>query len=225
MRVRPLSAILHPDFNEVVVHFTGRAHSSLDADRRLSQVVESGQIIASIPYGNDLGTACFTESTAAGVSWLVQQRHFAPYGIAFTKPFLFAHGGSPALAIRGDEWHHVRQLPPSLRARAIRLWPGAAAEEGETLPHHLQTRSEWLIEREWRLPADAGSATLSFGPEEIAFLVVPNPDWIRTKVRSHVKAGRRDVGHRFAGLRWISMSSTGEITATNGVRVSNGSPY
>ncbi len=220
MRVRPLSPLRHPDFNEVVVHLTGRTGGEADAERRLLRVISSGQVLATTPYGSDLGAACFTESTAQGVSWLIAQQHFAPFGIAFTKSFLFANGGAPAIVVRGDEWKHVRDLPPELRARAVRLWPGATAEPGEQLPPHLLTRSEWLIEREWRVPADAGSPALTFDTEDIAFLVVPDPDWIHGTVRSLTKAGHRATGTRLASVRWIAMSSYGEITANNGVRVS-----
>lgn len=219
MRVRPLNPIRHPDFNDVVVHFTGRSGSEDTAERRLLQVIDSGQITATIPYGSDLGAACFTESTAQGVGWLIAQQHFDRYGIAFTKSFLFAHGGAPALVIRGDEWQHVRHLPPALRARAVRLWPGASPEPGEVLPIHLRSRSEWLIEREWRVPGTAGLPAISFGPGDVAFLVVPDPDWIKSTVRTMVKTGKPEVGRRLAGSRWISFSADGRITDNNGVRV------
>jgi hypothetical protein len=221
MRVRALTPIRHPDFNEVVVHFTGRRCTSAVASQRLLQVVSAGKIMAAVPYGNDLGAACFTESTARGVSWLIAQQHFVPFGIAFTKTFLFAHGGAPAIVVRGDEWHHVRGLPSELRARAVRLWPGATAERGEWLASHLQTRSEWLGEREWRVPADADTAAVTFGTDDIAFLVVPDPDWVRSNVRALVRTGQRDAGRRLANVRWISISKQGEVTANNGVKVSS----
>lgn len=220
MRIRPLSTPKHPDFNEVVVHFTGRSDSRAMAEQRLLQVIGSGQIMASLPYGSDLGAACFTESTAVGVSWLIAQSHFAPFGVAFTKTFLFAKGGAPALVIRGDEWLHVRNLPPALRARAVRLWPGATEEPGEFLPSHLKSRSEWLIEREWRVPGETGQAAVSFTSDDVAFLVVPTPEWIRTTVRSLTKTGKRDLAQSFASMRWISMSMTGAVTGNNGVRLS-----
>ena len=222
MRIRSLSPIQHPDFNEVVVHFTGRNRSSEEASRRLLQVVASGQVIASIPFGNDLGVACFTESTARGVSWLIGQQHFVPYGIAFTKAFLFAHGGTPAIVVRGDEWKHVRNLPTELRARTIRLWPGATASPGESLPPHLQTRSEWLGEREWRVPAEAGQSAISFATDDIAFLVVPEAKWVRDNVRKFIKEGQKDSGKRLANVRWIAISEKGKVLANNGVKISQG---
>ena len=221
MRIRTLSPTNHPDFNEVVVHFTGRRCSGEEASRRLLQVVQAGAILATIPYGNDLGAACFTESTVRGVSWLIAQRHFVPYGIAFTKTFLFASGGAPAIVVRGDEWRHVRNLPPELRARAIRLWPGATAEPGEALPRHLQTRSEWLGEREWRVPADSGTPAIRFGTDDIAFLVVPDAGWIESNVRGLVKAAGKEAGRRLASVRWVALSPTGEVTANNGVKLSS----
>ena len=221
MRVQPFSPIGHPDFNEVVVHFTGRRSTSEEASRRLLQVVEGGAILATLPYGNDLGAACFTESTVRGVSWLIARKHFVPYGIAFTKAFLFNNGGAPAIVIRGDEWRHVRNLPPELRARTIRLWPGATADLGEVLPAHLETRSEWLGEREWRVPADTGTPAIRFGTDDIAFLVVPDAGWVESNVRNLVKSGGKEAGRRLASVRWIALSRTGEITANNGVKLSS----
>lgn len=220
VRIRPFSPIHHPDFNEVVVHFTGRRCTGEEASRRLLQVIEAGAIVATIPYGNDLGSACFTESTVRGVSWLISTNHFVPYGIAFTKSFVFAHGGAPAIVVRGDEWKHVRSLPPELRARTVRLWPGALPDLGESLPAHLHTRSEWLGEREWRVPADAGAAALTFETHDIAFLVVPDADWIKLHVRSLVKEGRKEAGRRLASIRWVAISPAGEVIANNGVRLS-----
>lgn len=220
MRIRPFSPIRHPDFNEVVVHFTGRRATGEDASRRLLQVVSDGAIVSSIPYGNDLGAACFTESTARGVSWLISMNHFAPFGIAFTKTFVFAHGGAPAIIVRGDEWKYVQALTPELRARTVRLWPGADPEPGESLPAHLQTRSEWLAEREWRVPAAAGTAAITFETDDIAFLVVPDADWIRSNVRSLTKTDGKEAGRRLASVRWVAISRSGQILQNNGVRIS-----
>ena len=219
MRIRTFKPTHHPDFNEVVIHFTGRRSTKEEASRRLVRILSAGVINASLPYGNDQGAACFTESTARGVSWLISQNHFVPYGVAFTKPFLFNTGGAPAIVIRGDEWKFVRALPPELRARTVRLWPGADPEPGESLPAHLQTRSEWLSEREWRVPAPAGTPAVTFSTDDIAFLVVPDADWVTSNVRSLVKTGGTEAGRRLASVRWIALSKTGEVTANNGVRI------
>lgn len=221
VRVRPFSLIGHPDFNEVVVHFTGRRCTDELASHRLLEVVDAGAILATIPYGNDLGAACFTESTVRGVRWLIGQKHFVPYGIAFTKAFLFENGGAPAIVVRGDEWRHVRNMPPELRARTIRLWPGATPDLGEVLPMHLHTRSEWLGEREWRVPADSGTPAIRFTTDDIAFLVVPDAEWVGANVRRLVKAGRKEAGRRLASVRWIALSAAGEVTANNGVKLSS----
>lgn len=220
VRIRPFSPIRHPDFNEVVVHFTGRRCTVEEASIRLLQVVSAGSILASVPYGNDLGAACFTESTARGVSWLISEQHFVPLGIAFTKTFLFAQGGAPAIVVRGDEWKFMSALPRELRARAIRLWPGAVAEPGESLPLHLQTRSEWLAEREWRIPADAGTPAITFETNDVAFLIVPDADWIKWAVRTLAKTGEREAARRLASVRWIALSPSGEVVANNGVKLS-----
>lgn len=54
----------------------------------------------------------------------------------------------------------------------MRFWPGADPEEGEQLPSHLSGPSEWLHEREWRVPGD-----LIFTWQDVRFLIVPQPNW------------------------------------------------
>ena len=103
----------------------------------------------------------------ARVSW------YEPCGVGFSKQFVFNNGGGPALYVRGDEWATATEtLPPPLRRRLVRFWPGAMPDGGEVLPAHLSGESEWLHEREWRVPGD-----LHFGWADVDFLIVPHPKW------------------------------------------------
>lgn len=181
MQVRPLSVLGHPDFSEYVVHFTERDGGSL-APFAVQQLPPSekfasiltGRIIQSFPvFGFSDPAVCLSECTARGVQHLIAGGRYGPFGVAFRKQFIFDVGGSPALYVRGDQWCAVRDWPIDLRAKAVRYWPGAV---GESLPRHLEARSEWLGEREWRVVPSTGA--LAFDYSDVAFVIVSAPDWL-----------------------------------------------
>ncbi|MGH8241685.1 MAG: hypothetical protein ACREXP_32335, partial [Steroidobacteraceae bacterium] len=98
-------------------------------------------------------------------------------GVAFSKDFIFREGGGPALYIRGDEWGAVGRLPAELRARSVRLWPGATSDGDAELPWYLARPSEWLHEREWRIVGTGSPAGLRFTWADVAFVIAPDPRW------------------------------------------------
>jgi hypothetical protein len=174
----------HADFTDKVIHFTGRtgrpndvvpvairAQSSLD---RLIAILQEREIRAFAPFGHYDASVCLTECSPAGASSLVYWGRYEPWGIGFAKQFVFAAGGGPALYIRGDEWPAVAALPPSLRARAQRFWPGATSTDGTVLPSYLRSQSMWAHEREWRVPKLEGAPGFTFEYSDIAFLLVGN---------------------------------------------------
>ena len=140
MNIRPLRTYSNPDLSDFVVHFTGRdgppsGHVPEDITNRepwdrLAQILMTYTVRAFPPYGSSEPAVCFTECTRAGIQALMTERRYAPCGLAFTKDTVFRSGGGPALYIRGDEWPEVDHLPPKLRARATRFWPGADEASG-----------------------------------------------------------------------------------------------
>lgn len=222
MIVNELEPIDHPDFNDVVIHFTGRqgpSRRSTDVDRmsdweRLQAIVSGTRVLGCEMPGVRASAVCFTEATSRGCAWLVNEGRYSSCGIAFTKRFLFSVGGGPVLQVRGDEWASVASWPDNLRARAVRLWPGATATRGEVLPWWLAGRSEWLYEREWRVPAPLGG--LDFLLDDVAFLVVPSVDHLRVWV-SDVAPDDVDLARRIASFRYVVLGPNG-IEVRNGVR-------
>lgn len=224
MRVHELGAVEHPDFNKVVIHFTGRrgveravpAVRDQDDVGRLRSIVEGRRLLGFDGPGTaGAPSVCLTEATADGCSWLLRTRRYTSCGIAFHKDYLFRLGGGPVLQVRGDEWEDVRRWPASLRARAVRLWPGAEPERGEQLPWWLAGRSEWTYEREWRVPTPDGS--LDFDLSRVAFLVIPSAGQLRAWVRD-VHARDRDLARWLAESRWVVLGPDGVVQA-NGVRL------
>lgn len=181
MQVRPLSVLAHPDFSDFLVHFTGRGGATraplriqrLSAGERLASILTERRVRAFKVFGFDDEAVCLSESTARGVQHLIKEGRYGPHGIVFEKQFVFDNHGSPALYVRGDEWASVAEWPVELRAKAVRYWPGAV---GESLPRHLEARSEWVGEREWRVVRPSGA--LRFTYEDVAFLIVPSSSWV-----------------------------------------------
>lgn len=187
MKLHPLRSHSHPDISDFVVHFTGRSgqHSYVPADilkmqpwERLTQIMISRTIRAFSPFGSSDPVVCFTECTQPGIRALMSAKRYEPCGIAFRKDTVFAAGGGPALYIRGDEWDEVDELPPNLRARATRFWPGAEADVGEEpLSWNLERPSEWTHEREWRVLASGNPPVFRFTWEDVAFVISPDERW------------------------------------------------
>jgi hypothetical protein len=186
MKTQPLQRYSLPDLGDQVIHFTGRTgprfSGQLGVDeaitgktdqQRLAEILAQGRIRAFETFGSDAPVVCLTESVRVAVLRLIAEGRYTPCGIGFDKDFVFAQGGGPAFYVRGDEWPAVVALPQSLRCRAVRFWPGSELEpgDGSFLPSHLG-RSEWLHEREWRVPRD-----LTFTWADVRFLIVPNESW------------------------------------------------
>jgi len=145
----------------------------LPARDRLLRILVDGVIRGFTTFGAGAPVVCLTESSKAAVLELLRERRYEPCGIGFAKQLVFDKNGGPALYVRGDEWEPATaSLPYPLRSRLVRFWPGADADPGELLPQHLRTTSEWLHEREWRVPLE-----LRFGWGDVKFLIVPHAGW------------------------------------------------
>jgi hypothetical protein len=143
----------------------------LPDQERLLRILVDGRIRGFATFGSSGPVVCFTESTKAAVTTLIREGRYAPCGIGFSKQFVFERGGGPALYVRGDEWLEAIGVPQPLRSRMVRFWPGEDLDPGELLPYN-RGPSEWLHEREWRVPTQ-----LNFDWADVEFLIVPHPRW------------------------------------------------
>ncbi|MCU1418340.1 MAG: traI protein helicase [Schumannella sp.] len=89
---------------------------------------------------------------------------------------------------------------------AVRFWPGAAADPGETLGDGLATPSEWVHEREWRVLGD-----FQFSWDEIAFLVVPHPGWQDFYASFVAGLGGAGYGAVFAAIPSVVLGADGTV--------------
>jgi hypothetical protein len=222
VRVHPLRTYNLPDIGDHLIHFTGRTGGrfgvpeeirNLDAPSRLAQILYQGRIRAVPTFGTGgRPIVAFTESSQASVLRLISEGRYTPWGIGFSKQSIFDRGGGPVLYVRGDEWDAATAaLPDPLRARIVRFWPGATWEGGDPLlfdaqqlPDTLANPSEWLHEREWRVPHDV---TFDWG--DVEFLIVPAADWAALQAHQYEVAYGEEYARHFAAIPVVAIDANG----------------
>jgi hypothetical protein len=224
-RVFPLRNYNLPDIGDHLIHFTGRTgrRYAVPADiqplsyaDRLAQILYQGTIRAIPTFGtNGRAVAAFTESSQPSVLQLISEGTYTPWGIGFSKQFIFDQGGGPVLYIRGDEWDATTAaLPDPARARAVRLWPGAGWEEGDPLmfdgaqqlPDAIANPSQWMHEREWRVPHD-----VNFNWGDVEFLIVPAVDWAALEAHQYGIAYGAEYEQHFAAIPIVAIDTGGTL--------------
>ena len=225
MRVFQLRRYDLPDVGDHLIHFTGRSGSSLslpdeigrlDPPGRLAQILHDGTVRAFPAFGTGRRPiVAFTESSEAAVLRLISDGRYRPFGVGFSKQFIFEQGGGPVLYVRGDEWSAAADaVPDPLRARLVRFWPGADWEPGDPLgvldmpqlPDHLRTESQWLHEREWRVPHN-----VTFAWADVKFLVVPTPVWAVERAEAYGEAYGEEYAEQFAAIPIVAIDTSGEL--------------
>jgi hypothetical protein len=225
MRVFQLRQYDLPDVGDHLIHFTGRSGGSLslpdeirklDPAARLAQILHDGTVRAFPAFGTGRRPiVAFTESSEAAVLRLISDGRYRPFGVGFSKQFVFEQGGGPVLYVRGDEWGAATDaLPDPLRARLVRFWPGAEWEPGDPLgvlemqqlPDHLRASSEWLHEREWRVPRD-----VAFTWADVKFLVVPTPVWAVERAEAYGEAYGEEYAEQSGAIPVVAIDPSGQL--------------
>ena len=144
-------------------------------------------LFGSPPYGDAAPAVSFTESRIPDLEYLFSQGLFDPWGVVVTRDDVFGNGGAPVWSVWTDV---IDTIPNDLRVWTARLEPG---------------QSEWLHEREWRIPANE----LRLGPPAVRAVIVGDPNWrpSRTAQDINPRTGRQayvdQVPTLSAGLtRW-----------------------
>lgn len=160
----------HPDFSDLLVHFTDRVngHSwlpnnvyQLSAEERLSSILQHRAIWSSQPFGTAAPVVCFSEATTQGLDHLIGAVAYRPWGIVFDRQLIYDARGGPVFHLRTEEWPQIADLPHRLRALFIRFEAGI---------------SEWLWEREWRVVCE-DEPEFAFDTEDVVALIVGRRGW------------------------------------------------
>jgi hypothetical protein len=153
-----------PDMSDFLIHFTSGATVE-DGFSRFCDIVAECRLTAGC--GMIRGTypcVCLSEAPLPLPNGLVNPSFYSryqPFGILFSKTWVFAQGGRPVIYQPDSEYD---LLPPKLRWRHVRYEPPSV---------------DFTWEREWRvhcseLPFDPGVATLVLPSEEYVDRMIAN---------------------------------------------------
>lgn len=150
-----------PDISDSVIHFT-KAATYEEALQALLTIVGEGRLAGGTGMiRGGYRCVCFTEAPLPAVaSGLVNTDSFSrysPFGLMFSKHWLYERGGRPVIYQSDAEFH---QMSEGSRWRHVRYEPSVVPP------------IDFTWEREWRIQCDE----LQFSPSQVA-LVVPNQEW------------------------------------------------
>ena len=148
-----------------LVHFTS-GDSLADAFDRFLTIVAECRLLGGCGMirGSHL-CVCLSEAPLPLPNGLVNPDYYSrysPFGLLFTKQWVFEQGGRPVIYQTGAEYD---LLPEGLRWLHVRYEPPVV---------------DFTWEREWRV----NCAELSFDPG-VAALVLPSRDWVDQLIEDH----------------------------------------
>lgn len=167
-----------PAQHELLIHFCGRANTAnttpsvppsirkLEPWQRLDRILWEGQIRGFAPFGSDRPMVCLSESPPEHLRWLLANHRWQPWGVFLRRQAVYDLGGGPAWYVRSKQ---LEALPTELRGWAVRF---------ETGPN----RSDWLHEREWRIPVPTDNPVLPLSPGSVSAILIADPQWQPTRL-------------------------------------------
>lgn len=166
-----------PDFSNYLAHFTAkRAPFSRSTDNptahvkgmqpydRIVSMLNGKKILASRLPWNNRNAICLTECPWS--SLLSHAKTYSPYGIGFTKEFIFNKGGAPAFYVRPDLFEK-QQWNNEVLTFTTPFWPPYRNAALRTNGKLGNKNVDYSHEREWRVPED-----MDFAYTDIAFVVL-----------------------------------------------------
>ena len=221
-RRRMLRKVEHPDLSWFLTHFCDRGRPPrkqvpadiyrLSAQERLTSILWDQALRAFVTYSGGHPAVGFTESTLQGLNFLISQRRYQPWGLVFDRQSVYDAGGGPVWHARREQYEKLEQLnDPDLRSWAVRLDPESKPE------------SDWLEEREWRIPRPAITGqppVVQLSELRLVALLVGDPSWTGARyTRAIATATSQPAQGLFfpwlpSGLpRWCWNSTAGQIQA------------
>ena len=164
-----------PDFSDYLIHFTKGIKPCVDkgnpattfakgksAQERLFSILKQRTIKASVLPWVKKEAVCFTECVWG--SLLSHAQKYSPYGIGFTKKYIFNNGGNPIFYVR-PHLYESQQWDDNVHIFTSPFLPDYSDEKMRSTPH--AKRVDYTHEREWRL-----SHELHFNYCDIAFIIL-----------------------------------------------------
>lgn len=163
-----------PDFSNYLAHFTtnrqpcskAKENPTIDqkgvsAIDRLINILTIKEIFASRLSWNNLNAVCLTECPWG--SLLAHAKNYSPYGIGFTKDFIFNKDGSPVFYVRPDIFDKQKWTNETL-IFTTPFWPEYRLTKSYK---KFYKTLDYSHEREWRVPT-----SLKFEYTDIQFIVL-----------------------------------------------------
>jgi transcriptional regulator with XRE-family HTH domain len=196
--VAPLLRPAGPAQSEWLVHFCGRppgtaisgnvpSHiTSMTPDQRLDNILWDQQLYAFVPFGGIRPMICLAECTWDHLRWLITERGFPPWAVMLSRQWAYSLGAGPVWYIRPAQYAAISY---DERSWAVKL--------DTTAP------SDWLHEREWRVPVSDGYPAVSIASGAVGAVIVGDPQW-----RPSVRIASQEPTY------WIS-GQTGQLTGAD----------
>jgi hypothetical protein len=160
------------------------------APQRLESILWESRLKAFVTYSGGDPAICLTEATLNGLNFLIGRRHYQPWGLVFDRQSVYDAGGGPVWYARPDEYFSLGRISSRVQSWLVRLEPGS---------------SDWLEEREWRIPLSATAApepALPLQALRLVALLVGNQNWLPT----HVGLSRATQPTKFTGPSYPASS-------------------
>ncbi len=200
----PLRRPLHPGQADTLVHFCGRGRyttaadvADLTADGRLDSILREGALRAYPPYGSSSPVVCFSESDTGGVEAMLSVAGWEPWGVIVSRDWVWRQGGGPVWYVRDE----VRALLEPRLDERLRSW----------LVRTEPQSSDWLHEREWRVPCtDPSRMSLPLAGGALVAILVGDGEWEPSPIDDidmNPMTGRLTYTQRTPGIalvpRWL----------------------
>jgi hypothetical protein len=134
-------------------------------EARLESILWQEQLFGFAPFSRPPISArmvCFSESPLDHIKWLIGDQGWPPWALIVSRQQVYNLGGGPVWHARQPQYV---SMSPDQRAWAVRLDTSTTG------------RSEWMHEREWRLPVPPATPWLSLNPSTAAAVLLGDPEW------------------------------------------------
>lgn len=166
-----------PDFSNFLAHFTTSRYPTakndptnptarfkyLKANKRLENILTERKILASSLAWTGGKAVCLTECPWA--SLVNHTERYSPFGIGFSKEFIFKQKGNPVFYVR-PEYFYEQEWNPEIKIFTTPFNPSYRDREA-CRNLRFDTLCDYTHEREWRVPQD-----LLFEYSDVEFVVL-----------------------------------------------------
>ncbi|MDU0294416.1 hypothetical protein [Saccharothrix longispora] len=142
----------------------------MTAQQRLDNILWQTSLSAFVTFSGGAPAVCLTEAGPQGLNYLLGSRGYQPWALVFDRQAVYNAGGGPVWYARTEQYN---ALDSAQRHWAVHYAPG----------------SDWVEEREWRVPRPVvpGGATPTVSLDELGLVavIVGDPNWIAARYLDH----------------------------------------